>query len=133
VAVLRTIPTGDLALENGDVVVLGLVTDTRVRYIRQKIVTRFKFFYKEWFLDQRQGLPYYRDVFTKTPNLDLIRSLYLRVLRDTPGVLDVVTFSLIYDRAARSVTFTFEAVVEGGEIEVRPEDADFIVNLASAA
>ncbi len=129
-AVLRIIPAGDLAIEAGDVVVLGLTATTRVQYIRQKIATRFKFFYGEWFLDQRQGLPYYGTVLTKNPDLALIRSLFLRVLRDTPGVIDVPTFNLVHDRASRTVSFAFQALVDGGEITVKPEDADFIINLA---
>lgn len=132
-AVLRIIPAGDLALEMGDVVVLGLSTETRVAYIRQKLSVRFRFFLGEWFLDLRQGVPYYRDVFVKNPNLDLIRSLFIRVVRETPGVLDVPTFSLAYDPEQRRLSFDFEALVDGGEITVKPEDADFVVNLASAA
>ena len=132
-AVFRTIPAGDLKLEGGDLVVLGLTADTRVQYIRQKIATRFRFYYGEWFLDQRQGLPYYGTVLTKNPDMALVRSLFLRVLRDTPGVLDVVTFNLVHDRVSRTVSFSFEALVDGGEITVKPEDADFIVALAPAA
>jgi hypothetical protein len=132
-AVFRIIPAGDLALESGDLVVLGLTDVTRVQYIRQKISSRFRFFYGEWFLDQRQGLPYYGTVFTKNPNLSLIRSIFLRVLRDTPGVIDVATFNLVHDRPSRTVTFTFQAIVDGGEITVKPEDADFVINLARAA
>lgn len=130
-AVFRTIPAGDLALENGDVVVLGLTDDTRVKYIRQKIASRFKFFLNEWFLDLREGIPYYRDVFVKRPNIPLIRSLFLRVLLKTTGVLDVPRMTLTYNSADRVLVFDFQARVTGGVIVVRPEDADFIVSVAA--
>ena len=132
-AVFRTIPTGDLAIENGDLLVLGDTDETRVQYIRQKLSCRFKFFVKEWFLDQREGIPYYRDVFVKNPNLALIRSLFMRVLTKCPGVLDVPVFSLDYDASNRSLRFDFQAVVTGGVIVVAPEDEDFLVDVARAA
>lgn len=129
-AVLRIIPAGDLALEKGDLVLLGRTAATRVLYLRQKIASRFKFFLKEWFLDQREGVPYYRDVFRKRPNIPLIRSLFLRVLRRTPGVLEVVKFSTVFDRETRELSFAFQALVTDGEVTVGPKDRDFIVAVA---
>jgi hypothetical protein len=133
VAVFRVIPAGDLALENGSLVWLGRTPETRVQIIRQKIAARFRFFVGEWFLDQREGIPYYRDVLLKNPNTDLIRSLFLRVLRQTPGVLDVPSFSLEFDPSARRLSFAFEAKVSDGEVAVAPEDRDFVVDLATSA
>jgi hypothetical protein len=130
-AVIRIIPAGDLELKNGDLVVLGYTDATRIQFIRQKIASRFKFFINEWFLDQREGIPYYRDVFVKRPNIPLIRSLFRRVLIKTTGVLDVPRMSLVYDSANRSLAFDFQARVTGGEVVVRPEDADFIVSVAA--
>ncbi len=132
-AVTRTIPAGDLALEGGDLVVLGKTPETRVQYMRQKIASRFKFFVGEWFLDEREGVPYYRDVFVKNPNLDLIRSLFLKLLRETPGVLAVPEFKVAFDPAGRIGTFTFRATVTDGEVTVAAKDEDFILNLANAA
>lgn len=133
-AVIRRIPAGDLAIVAGNLVLLGKTPATRVQYIRQKISARFRFFLREWFLDEREGVPYYRDVFVKNPNIALIRSLFLKVLRETPGVLKVPSFSVRYDQAARQLTFDFQAVVDGGEVVVEPEDEDFIVDpLAQAA
>ena len=132
-AVLRKIPRGDLALELGDLVVLGNTPKSRVLYIRQKIACRFKFFLREWFLDLRQGIPAFRDVFVKNPNLALIRSLFLRVLRRTPGVLSVPRFFLSFDASARTLRFDFQALVSDGIVAVRPNDEDFLVDLAAAA
>ena len=132
-AVTRRIPIGDLALEHGDLVVLGTTAETRIQYLRQKIAARFQFFQGEWFLDLREGIPYYRDVFVKNPSDDRIRALFLRVLRQTPGVLKVVSFSTVYDPSARRLAFAFQAVVDGGEITVTAEDEAFVVALAPAA
>jgi hypothetical protein len=127
VTVLRRIPVGDLLLVSGDLVVYGYTDVTRVLYIRQKLSVRYKFFLKEWFLDQRLGMPYYRDVFVKSPNIALIRSLFKRVTTTCPGVLDVPAFSLAYDDSARELRFGFQAVVDGGVLVVTPEDEDFLV------
>ena len=133
-AVFRRIPAGDLALANGNLVVLGYTVPTRVRYIRQKIASRFKFFLGEWFLDKRKGIPYRRDVFAKRPPLPLIRSLFLRVLRTTPGVVGVPRFSVRYEAQERRLYFDFEALVDGSErLIVRDSDQDFILGLARAA
>lgn len=123
-AVLRTIPSGDLALVSGTIApVAGPVA------IRQKLSARFKFFLGEWFLDLRQGVPYYRDVFTKDPNLDVIRSLFRKLILGTPGVLSLASFVINYDQASRSMTFAFQAKVSGGVVIVAPTDRDFLLEI----
>jgi len=124
-AVIRTIPAGDLELVHGTV---HLVEGAPA--IRQKLAARFKFFLNEWFLDQRQGVPYYRDVFVKEPNLDVIRSLFRRIVTQCPGVLSIGSFRLVYDEQTREVAFEFTAMVTGGDLVISPKDKDFILQLA---
>jgi hypothetical protein len=126
VAVIRVIPAGDLRLVGGTVVIVD-----GPDAIRQKLAARFKFFLGEWFLDVRQGVPYYRDVFTKIPNLDVIRSLFRKIILDCPGVLSLSSFLVNYDETGRELTFTFAAKVTGGEVVVAPTDRDFILDLAA--
>ena len=125
VAVIRTIPAGDLELVRGTA---HLIEGPAA--IRQKLASRFKFFFKEWFLDERQGVPYYRDVFVKEPNLDVIRSLFRRIAEECPGVLSLVRFKIIYDEEARSLAYDFSAKVAGGDLVVGPNDKDFLLVLA---
>lgn len=128
-AIFRIIPAGDLALdEDGDLVILE-----DLAYLRQKLAVRFKFFLGEWFLDLREGVPYYRDVFVKNPNLDVIRSLFRRLILGTPGVIGLPRFELFYDEAARQASFAFQAQAKSGVIEVTPDDDEFIVDLNEAA
>ena len=122
-----SIPAGDLALENGT-----LAFCSGAAFYRQKLAARFKFFLGEWFLDARQGIPYYQSVFVKNPDLDLIRSLFRKVILTTPGIKQIKTFSLSYDPAARSLAFAFHALLVGDEaIIVRPQDRDFIIDLGA--
>ena len=125
---IRTIPAGDLVIENGHFVIAR-----GVQYTRQQIAIRFKFFLGEWFLDQREGIPYYRDVFVWNPNLDVIRSLFRRVLVRTPGVVAVPKFEIQYDSGTRTLRFNFEALCTEGRIVVTPENRAFILDVQEAA
>lgn len=127
-SVIRIIRPGDLALDTGG---SPFLLDG-IQYIRQKLSARFRFFLGEWFLDLRQGVPYYRDVFVANPNLIAIRALYRRIVIRTPGVLALRRFAILYDPAARTLRCDFEALCDGGVVVVAPEDKDFIVDLSLA-
>ena len=140
--VYRLIPTGDLAL-SGDAPprMVGietldaggsLVVIEGIQQVRQRIASRLKLFVGEWFLDLREGVPYYRDVLVKNPNLPLVRSLFRRVISRTPGVLSVAKVDVEIDQAARRGQVTFEAVCNGGTIVVLPGDKTFLVDIPAA-
>jgi len=143
VPVYRVIPTGDLAL-SGDApphavgiaaIPQGgsLVVIEGLEQIRQRIASRLKLFVGEWFLDLREGVPYYRDVLVKNPNLPLVRSLFRRVILDTPGVLSVAKIDIVVDFTTRTAQVVFQAICDGGKIEVKPGDERFLVDLPLAA
>lgn len=79
--------------------------------VRQHIRSRLRFFLGDWFLDARQGFPYYRDVFRKNPNRQSIISALRRTVRETPGVaeVDVLTLEIESDRSA---SVSFRAILE---------------------
>ena len=117
-ALIRTIPAGDLAIENGH-----FVLARGVGYVRQKLSVRFKFFLGEWFLDLREGVPYYRDVFTWNPNLPVIRALFRRVAIKTCTSAD----PRVRLRFAREAEITgnlahpnIVVVYDYGEVEGKP-------------
>lgn len=127
----RVIPAGDLALEvnpaNGKrrpVLLRG------PQYVRQKLQTRFKFFLAEWFRDLRQGIPYYRDVFVRNPDLDVIRSVFRDVILSVVEITSIARLDPVYDPAARTLAFDFEVVLTNGDtLIVQPNDAAFIITL----
>lgn len=123
-AVFRIIPAGDLDLINGSPYYID-----GPAYVRQKLSARFKFFLGEWFLNQVEGVPYYRDVFVHDPNIDVIASTFKRVILKCPGVLSLASYSMSFDPVARSLSFSFQAVADGGVITVAPGDVDFIVDV----
>jgi hypothetical protein len=123
-AITQIIPAGDLALENGNFVWID-----GVQMIRQNIAARFKFFLGEWFLDLREGIPYYRDVLVKNPDISVVTSIFRQVLKDTPGVLEIRKFILRFNAVAREITLEFNCLVDGGEVVVTPEDTAFIIKV----
>lgn len=123
--ILRRVPVGDLALVNGNFVFLQAGPE----YTRQRLAARLKFFLGEWFLDRRLGIPYYRHVFVKNPNLDVVRRIFTTVITRCPGVLALTNLELDYNPSARTLGVSFHATVEGGEVRVNPGDPDFILDL----
>ena len=83
--------------------------------IEQQVRIRCLFFFEEWFLDLRQGIPYFRDVYIKNPNLDLVRSLFRTAILGTPRISAVPTIELELDKSTRALTIGFTATMDTGE------------------
>ena len=96
--------TEDMALENGDIVFV-----TKADAVKQSVRQRLKMFMGEWFLDLDSGVPYYQDVLVKNPNPTLIEGIFKNEILATPGILELLTFSLDYDNATRKLTIAFTA------------------------
>ncbi|HVJ27424.1 MAG TPA: hypothetical protein VM493_07760 [Vicinamibacterales bacterium] len=123
-AVIQVIPEGDLALENGNFVWIEGSS-----LVRQNIASRFSFYAGEWFLDLREGVPYYRDILVKSPDRLVVRSIFEQVLRSTPGVTEILSFDLTLDAEERTIRFAFEVQSTDGIITVNPDDDAFVVRL----
>lgn len=129
--IVRKIPAGDLALDDtGNFVFLQPGT----RYTRQKLASRLKFFLGEWFLDRRKGVPYFRHVLVRNPDLNTVRHVLRRVILGTPGVLALdsnagTDIDIDYDPSKRRCAVAFTARCETGAIVVSTNDPDFIIEL----
>lgn len=122
-AIVLTIPEGDIELTNGKVVFIS-----GAQHTRQKLASRFKFFLGEYFLDLRQGVPYYRDILVKNPDLNVIKSIFRKVILTTKGVESLTSYEMYFDEPNRRLTFSFEAQASTGPIIVGPNDRDFILD-----
>lgn len=109
--------TGDLALSSGT-----LQTVTGADAIAQHMRIRLRTFLGEWFLDERQGIPFFRDVFTKSPNLSLVESELRQTIERTPGVSTLRKFALDVDAQARTLEVKDWEVVTSGGDTLRSED-----------
>ena len=105
--------TGDLVINAaGD---LEIVTGSDA--VRQHLNLRLQFFRGEWFLDTRQGIPYFEEVLRKAPDLNVVQSLLREAIETTPGVLGISEFSLDYDGVTRTLSLDFRATTTDGPLE----------------
>lgn len=99
-------PGGDLALVGG--------VPSIVQAIRQKL----RAFLGEWFLDEEEGVAWFESILVKNPNLTAIRAIHRDAILAVPGVLDLTKLDLVVDASTRTLTVTFEATSDTGELVV---------------
>lgn len=92
----------------------------------QKIRCRFLMYSGEWFLDQRLGVPYYRDILIKNADPLVISSVFKAVLLSVPGVKSVDSFTAILDKATRVLSVDFNATLYDGSV-ITAIDEPFIL------
>lgn len=83
--------------------------------IAQRLKIRLRFFLGEWFLDAREGIPYYQKILGKKRSKTVIDSIFKRVILETPGVAKLDSFTQEYDGVTRGMSISFVAVAENGE------------------
>lgn len=103
--------TGDLALEGGDLVLVS-----GLDAIAQSCRMRLLFFAGEWFADLDAGVPYFGEVLVKNPNPDQLRGIFRDVILGTEGVTDLPELALVYDGTARTLSITFTASTDLGQL-----------------
>jgi hypothetical protein len=115
-------PTPDLYCdpETGDLDITelgqGRLTGTLLEEVGQRLRTKLQHFLGEWFLDQNLGLPYYRDVLVRNPNLSVIKALFQDVISSDRGVEQLTLLDLALDSETRVLSVSFEAVLNSSEL-----------------
>lgn len=112
---------GDLDLQKG-----RLVTLTDAYETAQKIQTRLSLMQGEWFLDTREGVPLFRTILVKNPDVALIRRMFERIVADVPGVASVQV-TTDYSPSTRSLSVAIVAVHVTGAIITGGPGQPFIV------
>ncbi len=103
--------TGFLSLAGG-----GLsLTTTLKDYVIAHIAECLSMFAGEWYLDTREGIPYFKIVSTR-PDMPLLRSLFQRGVAAVPGVGDVTRIDLAFDGQTRTLTVVVSCVLTDGEV-----------------
>lgn len=100
-----------------------------VEAIRLRILARLKFFKGEWFLDLRQGMPYFEAVFVKNPDVSLVQSIFRRAILSTPGVQTIIRMSTQLDRATRTFTIDPLEIMLTGGVVFRAQPDEFVITL----
>jgi len=101
----------DVLVENGDLVLL-----TGVEAVGQHLRNRLNTFFQEWFLDKREGVPYFEHIFKKKINPLVVDGIFKREIINTPGILELKSFNLDIDGTLRVLTLSFTASSTDGDI-----------------
>jgi hypothetical protein len=104
--------TGDLDISTGNLRIERGVAQVTA----WKLSNLFGFAKGEWFRDTRQGLPYFQYVFVSNPNLQLISTVFERVIRSAPGVAAITAMNLDYRPRQRTLGASFAAVTDTGAV-----------------
>lgn len=82
----------------------------------QQIRIRLRMFLGEWFLDTRQGMPYFQKIVGKKRRKALIDSIFRKAIATTPGVKSVDSLMQTFDGATRKLIISFSAAFASGQI-----------------
>ena len=104
--------TGDLDLVNGDLYFV-IEDDAVAQHVKQ----RLRLFQTEWFLDERAYVPYFDEIFVKSPNPVAIGAILKQIIIESPGVRGLEEFSLSIDTELRELTVDFKVRSDTGEID----------------
>lgn len=102
---------GDLEIKNGN---LQLTSGDDA--VRQHLQQRLRTFLGEWFLDLDVGVPYFQDILVKNPNVNQVDGILKQTILTTPGVVELVSFTMNSDPTARTLMVEFEYTSYSGEI-----------------
>lgn len=101
---------GDLRVSGVDFVVVSGIDATL-----QEVAVRLRWLRGEWFLDQREGVPYVGVVFRKGASLSLIRQVFRTEILRVPDVARVQRIEITRDPSSRRSTVLVEIVTRSGE------------------
>jgi hypothetical protein len=74
--------------------------------VAQHIAIRLRTFFGEWFLDAREGVPYFELILVKNPDLPRIENIFRTVILETPGVSNIDRLLLAHDAATRILSIS---------------------------
>lgn len=96
--------------DDGDIAVSEFGDISTTRSIRQAVLVRLRWIYKEWRLGPDRGFPWFEDVFVKNPNIARLRQLVRSKIMEVEGVMNAEVTSLDYDRRQRRMKLTYSCV-----------------------
>ena len=98
--------------------------------VLQTLIIRFRFFQGEFFMDLREGFPYYQEVFKKNIDLARIETAIRNTILTTPGVKNLTSLRVVFAQGERRLDVDFAARLEDGtEIVASQLGTPFIVEI----
>lgn len=117
--------TGDLYLDS-----TGSTTSVTGREaIAQHVLIRLRFFLGEWFLDRREGVPYWEQILVRNPDIAAVQEAFRQTVARTPGIASVRTLVLALDGPSRTLTISrLDAVTTEGEAITASDFGPFVLD-----
>jgi hypothetical protein len=87
--------------------------------IRQRIKVTLRWFQGEFFADASFGTPWFQQIIGREKSLDhrIAAAVLTRRVREIPGVVDVKTVHLEFDRTTRALTLYLAVTTIEGDLE----------------
>lgn len=118
--------TGDMALDASGQIKL---TASEEAACVQRLRIKFRFFRREWFLDTRQGVPWYQRILIKGSNERVNRSIFRQIIEGDPGVARIVSLRYSLDHATRRLTLDFVAKMKSGATLRSSDFGPFVIEV----
>jgi hypothetical protein len=122
VAVFDQDGTNDLRITNGNLVLIDDPAAEAAIVLRNK----FLFCLGEYFLDTREGVPYFQYVFVKNPDTLIIRAIFSAIILGTEGIQSLISLEVTRNKD-RTGKFSFRARATNGKIVTGGSGEPFIV------
>ncbi len=109
---------GNLALDSNHDIIIGRGA-TRIggaEQIAQLVKCRLLTLLGEWKQDTSLGIPWFEGIFTKNVRPADIQLTIANIIRGTAGVQQLISIELDADYRARTLTITFTAISDYGNI-----------------
>ena len=118
--------TGDMALDASGQITL---TATEEVATLQRLRIKFQFFKGEWFLDKRQGTPWYQRILIKGSSERVNRSIFRQIIEGDPGVARLVSLRYSLNRATRRLTLDWVAKLKSGKTLRSADFGPFVIEV----
>lgn len=104
----------DMAVENGSWVMIEGDEE-----IEQNLKQRLRYFLGEWFLDQRNGIPYFEQILIKNFNPNIVDAIFKNTVLATPGIIELTSFLIDFDSKLRKMSLSFKARTIKGILTIK--------------
>lgn len=102
--------TGNISLRKSETL------DELVDLICQRVKCRLQTFRGECYLDRNMGVPYFKEVMKKNPDLGKVRSLLAATIVGVEGVKSLEELKIKFDASTREYKVIFRALADNGNV-----------------
>lgn len=99
--------------DDGDIVLTDYGDIYLTQSIKQNILIRLKWFFKEWRLGPDLGFPWFEEVLVKNPNLMKIKGLVRNEIMQIDGVQSCTVDTVNYNAQERTIEIKYTVNAQG--------------------